>query len=69
MNGIITAPDQKVYMLVKINNEQHLACRLNGEWVTDSVCKKVNELLQEGIVSPDTVTDWIMLHKTEGMLH
>ncbi len=70
MKGLFTSQSTKrIYVLIKSEGKDKLTCRVDGEWANDSVCDRVNTLLAEGIVSPDTVNDWILINHTDAVPH
>ncbi|QPG06964.1 hypothetical protein IT774_07625 [Salinimonas marina] len=49
------------YALIQIKDERKVACWVNEEWIIDSTCKSINEMLKEGLVGEDAVQGWINL--------
>lgn len=49
------------YALIEVRGQRKLACYLNEEWVIDSTCKGINDMLAEGVVGEEAVQGWIDL--------
>lgn len=56
------------YALMQIQNVTKLACNVSGEWIIDSTCKAINEMLEVGLISEAAVTGWIS-NQTSSNLH
>ena len=52
------------YALIEVRGERKLACWVNEEWIIDSTCKSINEMLFEGLVGEEAVQGWINLQPT-----
>jgi hypothetical protein len=52
------------YALITVRGERKLACFVNEEWIIDSTCKSINEMLKEGLVGEEAVQGWINLQPT-----
>lgn len=52
------------YALISVKGVQKLACFLNEEWIIDSTCKSINELLEQGTVGEEAVKGWIAMQPT-----
>jgi hypothetical protein len=56
----------ETYALVQVKNQTKLACLVQGEWIIDATCKSINEMLEMGIVSKESVTGWINIQTNKG---
>lgn len=52
------------YALITVKGVRKLACHLNDEWVIDSTCKSINEMLEQGVVGEEAVQGWVNLQPT-----
>lgn len=47
------------YALITVQGVDKLACRINEEWVIDSTCKSINEMLEQGVIGTEAVQGWV----------
>lgn len=46
------------YALITIKGKRKLACYIEDEWVIDSTCKAINNMLEQGLVGEEAVKGW-----------
>jgi hypothetical protein len=51
--------DIRRYSLVTIEGETQLAVYTQGRWTIDATCESINDLLQHGLLSEDSIQGWI----------
>jgi|TARA_R100001510_G_C7654428_1_gene213070 hypothetical protein len=44
-----------------VKGARKLACYIEEEWVIDSTCKCINELLALGLIGEEAITGWVNL--------
>ncbi|MFT7343151.1 hypothetical protein [Alteromonas sp.] len=49
------------YTLITVKGARKLACYIEEEWVIDSTCKCINELLALGLIGEEAITGWVNL--------
>jgi hypothetical protein len=49
------------YTLMKLKGVNRVLCQVNGEWIMDTTCKSLNELLDNGLVCEESISSWISL--------
>ncbi|BFT30385.1 hypothetical protein D210916BOD24_15610 [Alteromonas sp. D210916BOD_24] len=49
------------YVFITIEGVRKLACYMNEEWIIDSTCKSINEMLEAGVVGEEAVQGWVNL--------
>lgn len=49
------------YALITVRGVRKIACYINDEWIIDSTCKGINEMLEQGTVGEEAVQGWIDL--------
>lgn len=54
-------PTIERYALITVRGQKKLACLIQDEWVVDSTCKSINDLLRGGMVGKEAVLGWIDL--------
>ena len=47
------------YSLIKLKGKTKLACFVDQEWIIDATCKSINEMIDNGLVSKDSVRGWV----------
>ncbi len=51
--------DIRRYTVVTVEGVTQLACYTQGRWAIDATCETINQLLQDGLVSVDSIQGWI----------
>ncbi|MCW8107146.1 hypothetical protein OPS25_01340 [Alteromonas ponticola] len=57
------------FALITIKGRKRLACKINDEWIIDSTCKTINEMLEQGVVSEEAVVGWSELQSDKDTKH
>ena len=58
----LPTPTIKRYALITVRGQKKLACLIQDEWVIDSTCKSINDMLKDGVVGEEAVLGWAELH-------
>lgn len=54
--------ESKRYELIKVAGRTQVAYNSKGKWVTDSVCRSVNEMLDAGYLDDATAMSVVQFH-------
>ncbi|KHT51395.1 hypothetical protein RJ41_12260 [Alteromonas marina] len=54
----ITSPVVERYTLITVKGKRKLACYIEDEWVIDSTCKAINDMLEQGLIGEEAVKGW-----------
>jgi hypothetical protein len=52
-----TTPER--YAIIELENQTKLACLVRGDWTVDATCRSLNEMIEIGVVSKESVSEWI----------
>ncbi|APE07034.1 hypothetical protein BM528_15640 [Alteromonas sp. RW2A1] len=58
--SITTLPNPQIkrYALITVRGQKKLACLIEDEWIIDSTCKSINNMLADGFVGEEAVIGW-----------
>ena len=59
----IASPTVERYTLITVKGKRKLACYIEDEWVIDSTCKAINDMLKQGLVGEEAVKGWASLQR------